>query len=186
MAHFNHQVELNNEFVEKVIQRILNTGVVICTQSPVLRHINDDPNIWATMLKKQVELGCIPYYMFIARNTDAQHYFSIPIVEAWNIFRRCYQQISGIYRTVRGPNMSCLPGKVQLLGVSELKNERVMVFRMIQGRNPDWAARPFFAEYDPNAIWYNELKPAFGEEKFFFTDELNSMVENQDEENDFE
>ncbi len=186
MAHFNHPVELNNELVENSIQKILNTGAVIRTQSPVLRHINDNPNVWAEMLKKQVALGCIPYYMFIARNTGAQHYFSIPIIEAWNIFRKCYQQISGICRTIRGPSMSCLPGKVQLLGVSEIKNEKVMVFRMIQGRNPDWVARPFFAEYDPNAIWYTDLKPAFGEEKFYFTNELNSMINNEEEENDFE
>jgi len=186
MAHFNHPVELNNELVENSIQKILNTGAVIRTQSPVLRHINDNPNVWAEMLKKQVALGCIPYYMFIARNTGAQHYFSIPIIEAWNIFRKCYQQISGICRTIRGPSMSCLPGKVQLLGVSEIKNEKVMVFRMIQGRNPDWVARPFFAEYDPNAIWYTDLKPAFDEEKFYFTNELNSMINNEEEENDFE
>lgn len=186
MAHFNHPVELENDYVKEAIQRILNTGAVIRTQAPVLRHINDNPDDWAKMLKKQVELGCIPYYMFIARNTGAQHYFSIPIIEAWNIFRKCYQQISGICRTVRGPSMSCLPGKVQLLGVSEIKGEKVMVFRMIQGRNPDWVARPFFAEYNPQATWYSDLKPAFGEEKFFFTDELKSMIKDEEEENDFE
>ena len=186
MAHFNHPIELENDFVKDAIQRILNTGAIIRTQSPVLKHINDNPDLWAKMLKKQVELGCIPYYMFIARNTGAQHYFSIPLIEAWNIFRKCYQQISGICRTVRGPSMSCLPGKVQLLGVSEIRNEKVMVFRMIQGRNPDWVARPFFAEYNPKAIWFSDLKPAFGEEKFFFTDELKSMINNQEEENDFE
>jgi len=186
MAHFNHPIELENDFVKDAIQRILNTGAIIRTQSPVLKHINDNPDLWAKMLKKQVELGCIPYYMFIARNTGAQHYFSIPLIEAWNIFRKCYQQISGICRTVRGPSMSCLPGKVQLLGVSEIRNEKVMVFRMIQGRNPDWVARPFFAEYNQEAIWFSDLKPAFGEEKFFFTDELKSMINNQEEENDFE
>jgi len=186
MAHFNHPIELENDFVKDAIQRILNTGAIIRTQSPVLKNINDNPDLWAKMLKKQVELGCIPYYMFIARNTGAQHYFSIPLIEAWSIFRKCYQQISGICRTVRGPSMSCLPGKVQLLGVSEIRNEKVMVFRMIQGRNPDWVARPFFAEYNPKAIWFSDLKPAFGEEKFFFTDELNSMINNQEEENDFE
>ncbi len=186
MAHFNHPVELKNDFVKNAIERILNTGAVIRTQSPVLKHINDNPDLWAEMLKLQVSMGCIPYYMFIARNTGAQHYFSIPLIDAWNIFRKCYQQISGICRTVRGPSMSCLPGKVQLLGVSEIKGEKVMVFRMIQGRNPDWVARPFFAEYNPNAIWYSDLKPAFGEDKFFFSDELNSMINNEEEENDFE
>lgn len=186
MAHFNHPAELEGDAVAEAIKRILKTGVVIRTQSPILKHINDSADIWADMLKKQVSLGCIPYYMFIARNTGAQHYFSIPLVEAWRIFRETYQQVSGICRTVRGPSMSCLPGKVQILGVAEVKDEKVMTFRMIQGRDPDWAARPFFAKLDETAIWYTDLKPAFGEEKFFFTDELNQILNPEEVKSDFE
>ncbi len=176
MAHFNHPAELEGKAVENAISKILTTGAVIRTQSPVLKNINDNPKLWAEMWKKQVKLGCIPYYMFVARNTGAQHYFSIPLVDAWNIFRKAYQSVSGICRNVRGPSMSCLPGKVQLLGVTDVKGENVMVFRMIQGRNPDWAARPFLAKYDEDAIWYTDLQPAFGEEKFYFTDELKQIL----------
>lgn len=186
MAHFNHPAELQGKAVEEAIARIHGAGVVIRTQSPVLRHINDDPTAWAEMWKAQVRLGCIPYYMFVARNTGAQHYFSIPLIDAWKIFREAYQSVSGICRTVRGPSMSCLPGKVQLLGVSEVSNEKVMVFRMIQGRNPDWAAKPFFAEYNEEAIWYTDLKPAFGDEKFFFSDELNTIITPEEIEADYE
>ena len=32
---------------------------------------------------------------------------------------------------------------------------------------------PFFAKYDENAIWLDDLEPAFGE-KFFFEDELKT------------
>lgn len=186
MAHFNHPAELEGYAVEKAIKRILDTGAVIRTQSPVLKHINDSPKIWADMLRKQVKLGCVPYYMFVARNTGAQHYFSIPLVDAWKLFRETYQSVSGICRTLRGPSMSCLPGKVQILGVADIRNEKVMVFRMIQGRNPNWAARPFFAHYDDKAIWYTDLKPAFGEDKFFFTDELNQILQPEEIEADFE
>ncbi len=186
MAHFNHPVELSSDAVVQAIQKINDTGTVIRTQSPVLKHINDNANLWSDMWKKQVELGCIPYYMFVARNTGAQHYFSIPLIDAWKLFREAYQNVSGICRTVRGPSMSCLPGKVQLIGVSEIRDEKVMVFRMIQGRNSDWAARPFFAEYDEKATWYTDLKPAFGEEKYFFTDELNSFVSPQEIEVEYE
>ncbi len=186
MSHFNHPVELETNAVKDAIKRIHDTGAVIRTQSPVLKHINDSAEIWADMLRKQVSLGCIPYYMFIARNTGAQHYFSIPLVEAWNIFRKTYQSVSGICRTLRGPSMSCLPGKVQILGVTEINQTKAMVFRMIQGRNPDWAARPFFAEYDEKAIWYTDLKPAFGEEKFFFKDELDRLLKQEKIEVEFE
>ena len=57
---------------------------------------------------------------------------------------------------------------------------------MIQGRNPDWAARPFFAEYDEKATWCTDLKPAFGEEKFFFTEELEKMLRPDEIEDDYE
>jgi L-lysine 2,3-aminomutase len=186
MAHFNHPVELEGKPVADAIQRIFDTGALIRTQSPVLKHINDDPALWAEMWKKQVSLGCIPYYMFIARNTGAQHYFSIPLIECWKLFREAYQSVSGICRTVRGPSMSCFPGKVQLLGVAEVSGEKTMVFRMIQGRKSDWAARPFFAAYDEKAIWYTDLKPAFDEEKFYFTDELNEILSPQEIEADYE
>jgi hypothetical protein len=43
---------------------------------------------------------------------------------------------------------------------------------MLQGRNPNWVGHPFFAEYDEEAIWLNELRPAFGEDRFFFEEEL--------------
>ncbi|MGC9354536.1 MAG: KamA family radical SAM protein [Mariniphaga sp.] len=170
MAHFTHPVELGTEAVKHSIQKLRNTGVQIRTQSPVVRHINDKPELWSEMWRKQVNLNCIPYYMFIARNTGAQHYFSVPLFEAWEIFRKAYQNVSGVCRTVRGPSMSCTPGKVQILGVSEMNREKIFVLRFIQGRNPDWVARPFFARFDENAIWMDTLKPAIGE-KFFFEDE---------------
>jgi hypothetical protein len=117
--------------------------------------------------------------MFVARDTGAQHYFKVPLVEAWNIFRNAYKQVSGVCRTVRGPSMSANPGKVQMLGVAEVNGKKIMTFRFLQGRNPDWVAQPFFAEYDEKAIWLDELKPAFGEEKFFFENELNKNFNEQ-------
>ena len=82
--------------------------------------------------------------------------------------------------------MSCMPGKVQILGVSELCGKKIMTFRMIQGRNPDWVARPFHAEYNEKAMWYDDLKPAFGEEKFFFQDELDAMLKSSEGKADYE
>ncbi|MEO1263726.1 MAG: lysine 2,3-aminomutase [Bacteroidota bacterium] len=171
MAHFNHANEMKTDMVKKAIGRILNTGAVIRTQSAVMRNINDSSNAWATMWQQQVELGCIPYYMFVARDTGAQHYFAVSLERAWRLFRDAYQQVSGIARTVRGPSMSAGPGKVHVLGVSEVMGEKVFVLQFIQGRNPDWAARPFFAKYDPEAIWLDDLRPAFGKQRFFFEEE---------------
>lgn len=175
MAHFNHPVELSTNAVMEAISRIRSTGAQIRTQSPILNHINNSADVWAELWRKQVNLNLIPYYMFIARDTGAQHFFEVPLVEAWKLFRNAYQMVSGVCRTVRGPSMSTNPGKIQILGVSEIKGEKVIVLRFIQGRNSDWVARPFFAQYDSNAVWFSQLKPAFNESKFFFEDELEKI-----------
>lgn len=168
MAHFNHPVELSTTCVKAAIRRIRSTGAQIRTQSPVMKHINDDPEIWSAMWRELVNQNCIPYYMFMARDTGAQHFFKVPIVNAWKIFQQAYQDVSGVCRTVRGPSMSTGAGKIQILGVSNAGNEKVFTLRFLQGRNHDWVGKPIFAKYDENASWLNDLKPAFGKEKFFF------------------
>ena len=183
-AHFNHPVELSTEAVRNAISRIRNTGAQIRTQSPLLKHINDKPELWAEMWRKQVDLSCIPYYMFIARDTGSKRYFELPLEKCWEIFRKAYRQVSGLCRTVRGPSMSCSPGKVQVLGVQEVAGEKVFVLRFLQGRKPDWVDVPFFAAYDPKATWFDELAPAFGEKKFFF--EKNDVTKRRDPEFLFE
>jgi KamA family protein len=176
MAHFNHPKELGTAAVKAAIEKIRQTGAQIRTQSPLLNHINASANIWAEMWKKQVHLGLIPYYMFIARDTGAQEYFGVSLSRSWDIFRRAYIKVSGIARTVRGPSMSCTPGKVRVIGVTEVHGEKVFVLEFIQGRNSEWVARPFFAKYDTEALWMNELKPAFGKKEFFYEEELSEIM----------
>jgi len=173
MAHFNHLAELSTDPIKEAIKRIRNTGAQIRTQSPLLAHINDDANMWAEMWQKQVSLGCIPYYMFVVRDTGAQQYFGVPLVKAEKIFRTAFRKVSGLARTVRGPSMSATPGKVHVLGVSEINGQKVMALQLLQGRESEWVGVPFFAKYDENAIWLDDLEPAFGE-KFFFEDDLKT------------
>lgn len=168
MAHFNHWVELETTAVREATARVRATGVQLFTQSPVLKGINDSAEVWARMWRTQVNMGMIPYYMFLPRDTGAKHFFDVTLEEAWQIFTLAYQQVSGICRTVRGPSMSAGPGKIQVLGVKTILGSKVFVLTFLQGRNPAWVNRPFFAEYNPDASWLDDLKPAFGEGHFFF------------------
>ena len=177
MAHFNHWREMNTPIAREAIRRIRKTGAIIRSQSPLIAHINDDADVWAKMWRMQVQLGIIPYYMFIERDTGAKRYFELPLVKTWEIYRDAMQQVSGLARTARGPSMSAGPGKVEIQGITEINGEKVFVLRFIQGRNPDWVQRPFFAAYDEKATWLNQLKPAFGEERFFFQDEYDAMCQ---------
>lgn len=171
MTHFNHWREMETPMAIEAIMRLRETGVVLRSQSPLVRNINDDPNVWSKMWRNQTRMGIIPYYMFVERDTGARNYFEVPLYRTWQIYRDAIKQVSGLSRTVRGPSMSTTPGKVEIQGTAEIHGEKVFVLRMIQGRNPEWVQRPFFARYDESAKWLTDLKPAFGEKRFFFEDE---------------
>lgn len=79
--------------------------------------------------------------------------------------------------------MSANPGKVQVLGISEIKGEKVFVLRFLQCRNPNYVDIPFFAKYDGRATWIDQLIPAFGEEQFFF--EKDNLLSSSSEGPDF-
>lgn len=168
MAHYNHWKELTTDVSKAAIARIRSTGAEIRSQGPLLKGINDNADDWAKMWQMQVSQGIIPYYMFVERDTGAHHYFEVKLEKAWHIYREAQKQVSGVCRTARGPSMSASPGKVEVSGITEVNGEKVYALRFIQGRNPDWVQRPFFAKYNPEATWLDHLEPAFGEEKFFF------------------
>lgn len=176
MAHFNHWQEMQTPIVREAIRRLRDAGVVLRAQAPLINHINNDPDVWARMWREQVQLGIIPYYMFVERDTGAKRYFEVPLARTHEVYQKAIQQVSGLARTARGPSMSAGPGKVEIQGITEIHGEKVFVLRFIQGRNPDWVQKPFFAQYDPEATWLNDLKPAFGAEKFFFEDEYAQMA----------
>ncbi|MAD22637.1 MAG: lysine 2,3-aminomutase [Verrucomicrobiales bacterium] len=168
MAHSSHSRELEPDIAQLAVKRVIGAGAVIRCQAPLIRKVNDNANVWAQLWRKQVQLGMIPYYMFIERDTGAKAYFEVPLIRAFKVFNEAYNQVSGLCRTVRGPSMSASPGKVLVDGVTEVGGEKVFALKFLQGRDPSWVNRIFFAKYDSKATWLDDLKPAFGEDAFFF------------------
>ena len=176
MSHFSHPRELSTPIAQDCIRRIRDTGAEIRCQAPLTRHVNDSGETWAEMWRAQVRLGCIPYYMFVERDTGPKHYFEVPLARALRIYRHAYQNVSGLARTARGPSMSATPGKVQVLGAPEIHGQKVFNLMFIQSRKPEWSRRPFFAKYDPTATWLDDLKPAFGKSHFFWERDLAELL----------
>ena len=174
MAHFSHPRELQPALVAEAVRRIRGTGAVIRTQAPLIRSINDDPMTWADMWREQTRTGMIPYYMFVERDTGPQDYFAVPLARAHEVFRDAYASVSGLCRTVRGPSMSATPGKVGVDGVVEIAGQKVFALRLIQARDPRLVGKPFFAQFDPGAVWLSDLKPAFAD-RFPFDPEPDDL-----------
>jgi KamA family protein len=171
MAHFSHPRELEPELVAAAVGRIRSTGAIIRTQAPLIRTINDDAQVWRDMWRAHLRLGMVPYYMFVERDTGPQGYFAVPLARAYDIFRDAYSSVSGLCRTVRGPSMSATPGKVCIDGVAEIAGQQVFALHMIQARDPSLVGRPFFAQFDPEAVWLSDLRPAFAS-RFPFESEV--------------
>jgi KamA family protein len=163
MAHYSHPRELEPAITAEAVRRIRATGAVIRTQAPLIRSINDTAATWRSMWRSQVRAGMIPYYMFVERDTGPRDYFAVPLARAHEIFRDAYAGVSGLCRSVRGPSMSATPGKVCVDGIADVAGTRVFVLRMLQARDPELVGRPFFAHFDPQAIWLSDLRPAFAE-----------------------
>lgn len=168
MSHYSHPRELQTPAAQAALQRIRDTGAIVRCQAPIMQHINDSATAWADMWRLQVQLGAVPYYMFVARDTGPKNYFDVPLARAEEIFHEAYRRVSGLARTVRGPSMSATPGKVKIVGVAKIHQEKVFVLTFEQARDPSWVGRPFFAKYDPKASWLTDLRPAFGANAFFF------------------
>ena len=157
MAHVSHPVELSTAKVQNAIRRLRNHGVIIRSQAPLIRGINDDSNTWRDMWKDSVSLGIVPYYMFVERDTGAHHYFSVPLHRAYKIFTEAFSSVTGLAKTVRGPSMSAGPGKVLIVGIAGEGDDKKFVLKFIQARNPLLVNKPFFAKFSTEATWLDEL-----------------------------
>jgi L-lysine 2,3-aminomutase len=47
MLHLSHPVELATDLACRAVSRLASTGAVLRAQAPVVRHVNDDPEVWA-------------------------------------------------------------------------------------------------------------------------------------------
>ncbi len=174
MAHYSHPREMQTQVAEQAIARVRSTGAVIRCQAPLIRRVNDDAAVWADMWKTQVRHGAVPYYMFVERDTGPKEYFQVPLAQALAIFQGATRSLSGLGRSARGPSMSATPGKIVVDGIVDVGGRKAFALKFIQGRNPDWVGRLFFAEYNAKAAWIDDLRPIDGT-SFFYEDELRAM-----------
>jgi KamA family protein len=168
MAHYSHPNEMRPKAATDALRRVRSTGATIRCQAPLIGHVNDSAAVWAEMWRRQVSLGAVPYYMFVERDTGPKRYFEVPLDRSLQVFSEAYRTVSGLARTVRGPSMSATPGKVLVDGVTDIYGEKVFALKFIQARHADHVGRIFFAKYDEDATWLDDLVPALGKDRFFF------------------
>lgn len=129
------------------------------------------------MWREQMDMGMIPYYLIVVRDTGAFYYFGMSLMRAREVFRDAYQRVRCICGKVRGPSISAHPGKVQMLGVSEVRGEKTMTLRFSQGCNPHWIYQPFLARNDEDALRLDDIPPHSVSRSFYLRKSLSKGTE---------
>jgi KamA family protein len=168
MAHVSHARELQPQPFADAIRRLKSIGVVIRAAGPIVRGVNDTEDAWFNMWRECIRQGIVPYYMYVERGTGSGSYFSVTLAEATRIYRNVVARMSGLIQTARGPVMATSLGKIVVDGIGQAGDEEVFACRILRARDPALVGIPFFARYDEKACWFDELRPAFGQRRFFF------------------
>ncbi|MBK7407212.1 MAG: hypothetical protein IPL49_18945 [Saprospirales bacterium] len=189
MTHFSTPRELLNISTIAAIRRLRAFGITVKSQSPIMNHISlfTDENgkvdvdrsaqNWIDLANVFSMLTVGFHSMYCARPTGEHHYFTVPLVEINKVFNKVYRSLPSINRPSRYITMTSSAGKTSLLGVTEIKGEKVFVLKFNESRNMEWMDRVFLAQYDEQQNTIEKLKPYEGE-KHFFEEDLHEIEEN--------
>ena len=100
MAHVNHPREITEE-AYKGFQALHDAGAIVVNQTPVLKGINDDPDVLGELMDKLSWAGVTPYYFFINRPVRGNEDFVLTLEEAYNIVEEAKAKTSGLGKRVR-------------------------------------------------------------------------------------
>jgi lysine 2,3-aminomutase len=156
VTHFDHPRELTDEAVEG-LDMLMRAGVICLNQCPLIRGINDDPQVLAELYSELSFIGCQPYYLFQCRPTTGNAPYAVPMVEGWEIFREALRHGSGLARRPRYV-MSHELGKVEIVGVTS----RHIMLRFHRAKDAHFRGQILTYKRNDVAYWLDDLDPIKG------------------------
>ncbi len=153
MAHFDHPRELTEPAVAG-IDAFIRSGVICINQCPLIKGVNDDPEVLAELNRELSYIGCPPYYLFQGRPTAGNEPYEVPIVRGWHIFREALRRGSGLARRARFV-MSHELGKFEILAV----DQKHIYIRCHRGKDANMRGRVMTFKRNDEAFWLDQLEP---------------------------
>lgn len=93
--HANHPRELTAE-ARAACARLVDAGIVLVSQSVLLKGVNDDPDVLASLMKAFVETRIKPYYLHHPDLAPGTSHFRLTIAEGQAIVAALRGRISGL------------------------------------------------------------------------------------------
>lgn len=154
MAHFNHPKELTPVAV-KGLNMLMQSGAIVVNQTPMIRGVNDDPEVLAELFNRLSFIGIPPYYVFLCRPTLGNQPFAIPVEEGYEIFEQARSFCSGLAKRARLV-MSHETGKVEVVGMSDSQ----IFFKYNRAADIENDAKFLVFDSNPDAYWFDDYEEA--------------------------
>ena len=150
MTHFVHPRELTDLAV-KGINLLQRAGAVMANQSPLIRGLNDKPEVLAELLSQLSFIGAAPYYIFQCRPALGNKAYTVPIERGHDIIEQAKSQVSGLAKRARFV-MSHSSGKIEIVG----KTKKLVYFKYHRAANNTDSGRFLVFKSNPNAYWLDD------------------------------
>jgi L-lysine 2,3-aminomutase len=152
MTHFSHPRELTNIALEAV-SKLRKAGAVMANQTPLLRGINDNPQVLAELFRRLSFAGIPPYYVFQCRPASGNYPYAVPIEEGYKIFESARSLVSGLAKRARFV-MSHSTGKIEVVGETD-----VFVYFKYHRAAEDLDTGKFMSlRRNPGACWFDDYQ----------------------------
>jgi len=152
MTHFVHPNEVT-DLAECAAELIQTAGSPMCNQTPLIRGVNDDPDVLAELFKILSFTGVIPYYVFQCRPAVGNKVYTLPVETSYRIFESAKAKVSGLAKRARFV-MSHSTGKIEIVGLTEQR-----VYMKYHRAAVDADSGKFFSfESNPDAYWLDDYE----------------------------
>jgi lysine 2,3-aminomutase len=93
--HANHPRELTDK-AQGAVDRLIASGVVMVSQSVLLKGVNDDADVLAALMRRFVEFRVKPYYLHHPDLAPGTSHFRIGIAEGRRVVAELRRRVSGL------------------------------------------------------------------------------------------
>ncbi|MBA7709043.1 hypothetical protein ES703_117950 [subsurface metagenome] len=150
MTHFVHPRELTDLAV-KAVDLLQEAGAMIANQTPLIRGLNDNPEVMAELLRRLSFIGAVPYYIFQCRPALGNKAYTVPIEEGYEIVEQAKSRVSGLAKRARY-TMSHSSGKIEIVG----KTKDYVYFKYHRAFRDEDSGRFMVFKSNPNAYWFDD------------------------------
>jgi len=154
VTHFVHPRELTDVAVEGV-HLLQKAGAVMANQTPLIRGLNDNPDVLAELLGKLSFIGVPPYYIFQCRPALGNKAYTVPIEQGYEIVEQAKARVSGLAKRARYA-MSHSSGKIEIVG----KTEELVYFKYHRAAKDADSGRFLAFKSNPSACWFDDYDEA--------------------------